>query len=365
MRRKAVAVVMLGLMLTACGGQGKEEPAESAKGTNAAESSTEAAKEETAIEPATEPSTEPATIAQPETESPEDKYPVIAFSGKEEDKIEITQDSVYEGERFVLLVAKGSVLPGNTEKLIEEVMTYEEEIAHMSYSVTDYAEKSSARFDWFGPGFDDYPYNNDKLNILIKKDTSSGEIQWSETNEVALFDTDFDREATNYQTLYHELGHALRLRQSPGLGKILEEGIAVYMSYHIALKMNTPPWIMIQFVKIDGWENMYDDSELYEDPVKAFERINIAPRSADQPDYQYGIRLIEFMTGEYGDDILLRLSEYAAAHPDFKYGENDKIIERLKAVTSDDVFERFSKWLEEGYPEFSKEVYENLEKYGL
>ena len=100
MRRKAVAMVVLGLMLTACSGQGKEEPAESAKGTNVAESSTEAAKEETT----TEPATKPATTAQQGTESPEDKYPVIAFSGKEEDKIEITQDSVYEGDRFVLLV---------------------------------------------------------------------------------------------------------------------------------------------------------------------------------------------------------------------------------------------------------------------
>ena len=361
MRRKAVAMVVLGLMLTACSGQGKEEPAESAKGTNAAESSTEAAKEETT----TEPATKPATTAQQGTESPEDKYPVIAFSGKEEDKIEITQDSVYEGDRFVLLVENGSVLPGNAPQLIEDVMTIEEEISHLSFSVTDYAEKSSARSDWFGSGFSDYPYNNDKLYILVCKDTDSGAIEWSESNEVALFDSDFDKEATNYQTLYHEIAHALRLRQSPMLGKIVEEGFAVYMSYHTALKMNTPAWSMIQFVKIDGWENMYDDSELYEDPVKAFERINIAPRSADQPDYQYGIRLIEFMTGEYGDDILLRLSEYAAAHPDFRSGENEKIMDIIKAVTSDDVFERFSKWLEEGYPEFSKEVYEHLKNYGL
>ncbi|MCR4927000.1 MAG: hypothetical protein K5927_03390 [Lachnospiraceae bacterium] len=365
MRRKAVAMVVLGLMLTACSGQGKEEPSESAKGTNAAESSTEAAKEETTTEPATEPSTKPATTAQPETESPDDKYPVIAFSGKEEDKIEITQDSVYEGDRFVLLVENGSVLPGNAPQLIEDVMTIEEEISHLSFSVTDYAEKSSARSDWFESGFSDYPYNNDKLYILVCKDTDSGAIEWSESNEVALFDSDFDREATNYQTLYHEIAHALRLRQSPGLGKIVEEGFAVYMSYHTALKMNTPAWGMIQFVKIDGWENMYDDSELYEDPVKAFERINVAPRSKDQPDYQYGIRLMEFMTGEYGEDIMLYLSEYAAEHPDFKYNESEKIMERIKAVTSDDVFERFLKWLGDGYDGFSRGVYEHLLNYGL
>ena len=46
-------------------------------------------------------------------------------------------------------------------------------------------------------------------------------------------------------------------------------------------------------------------------------------------------------------------------------GENEKIMDIIKAVTSDDVFERFSKWLEEGYPEFSKEVYEHLKNYGL
>ena len=100
------------------------------------------------------------------------------------------------------------------------------------------------------------------------------------------------------------------------------------------------------------------------DPEQAFREANLAPRSAGQIEYQYGIRFVTFLMETYGPDVIQKLGE-SAAKRSFSEEDNDAIIEVIREATSEDVFEQFGNWVPNGWKKCSDDIIESLKPYGL
>ena len=285
------------------------------------------------------------------------------FSGNAADQVLMEDYGYLEGERYVLYLEKGTTLPGDLKNQMEEIMRMDEQILGLSFSVTDYAKNHHWREEFLGDAFQGIPASEDKVQIMIARDQGDGAIEWSDTNEIMLFDRDFDSKYNTDEVIFHELAHVLRLRQSPHLGQVLEEGIGCYAQYHGSILREKPCWSCLQFIRSETGESRFDDSVIIQDPEAVFREYNIADRSAAQPEYQYGFRFVSFLMEEYGDDILQRLSATATKYQFFET-DNDKITEIIKEATSEDVFERFAKWLPEGWKRISGNIEDSLRKYG-
>ncbi len=285
------------------------------------------------------------------------------FSGNAGDQVLMEDYGYLEGERYVLYLEKGTTLPGNLKNQVEEIMRIDEQILGLSFSVTDYVKNHHWREVFLGDAFQGIQASEDKVQIMIARDQGDGAVEWSDTNEIMLFDWDFDPEYSTREVIFHELAHVLRLRQSPHLGQVLEEGIGCYAQYHGSILSETPCWSCLQYMSLETVESRFDDSVIIQDPEAAFREYNVADRNAAQPEYQYGFRFVSFLMEEYGDDILQRLSATAAKYQ-YLETDNDKIIEIIKEATSEDVFERFAKWLPEGWKRISENIKDSLRKYG-
>ena len=280
------------------------------------------------------------------------------LSGGEGAKISLEKNAYYLGDQFAIWMEKGVNLPENLPQMIEDVMADEEEILGIRYADRKYAENGGWFEYYFGDDFQGIDYPVDKVNILLRTYKGDGAVEWADTNEILLFDE------TGDETVYHELAHVLRLGQSPKLGQVLEEGIANYAQWKIANKRNTPCWDMIQYVNSDIYISNYDDAVILKDPEQAFREANLAPKNAEQIEYQYGIRFITFLTEAYGPDVIKKLGE-AAAKRSFSEDDNDAIIEVIREATSEDVFEQFGKWLPNGWRKCSEDIINSLKPYGL
>ena len=295
------------------------------------------------------------------------KEPQVTLSGKAEDLLEIKECSYYEGDRYVLFFGKGAKIHGDIAKKIEQVMKEEEELFGLRYEKTDYLDSCPVlplRFQELGCSFDGVNPNREKVDILIAHYEDDGAIEWSDVNTILLFDEDFEEETNGIKTIYHEMGHVLRLRHSPNLGNILEEGIGLYAEDMLCRKNSVADWDMIQYYDVDGYVVNFDTSEMKKDPEKVFRDVNAAARSAEQPEYAYGIRFVHFLFETYGTDVVKKLSD-AAIKYSFNYDDTDMIIRVLKEATSDDVFTRFARWLPEGWKNWCAGYKEFMKPYGF
>ena len=286
------------------------------------------------------------------------------LTGDENAKLKLEHITYYVGERCVIWMEQGVSVPENLPQMIEEIMAREEELLGIRYEDREYAENGGWISFYFGDDFRGIDCPEDKVNILLQAYKDDGAVAWSDTNELLLFDEDFDPELESGETVYHELAHALRLRQSPKLGQVVEEGIATYAQWKLALKRNTPCWNMIQYVNSDLMLSDYDESAILKDPEQAFRDANLASRDAGHVEYQYGIRFITFLEEAYGSDVIRKLGE-AAAKRSFSEEDNDAIIAVIREATSEDVFERFGAWIPEGWKKNSDDIIESLKPFGL
>lgn len=286
------------------------------------------------------------------------------LSGGEGAKISLEKNAYYLGDQFAIWMEKGVNLPENLPQMMESIMADEEALLGLQYANGNYAENGGWFEYYFGNEFQGIEYPSDRVNILMRTYKGDGAVEWSDTNEIMLFDEDVDLGVDSGETVYHELAHVLRLRQSPKLGQVLEEGIATYAQWKIASKRNTPCWSMIQYVNSESFLSNYDDAAILNDPEQAFREANLASRSAEQLEYQYGIRFITFLTEAYGPDVIKKLGE-AAAKRSFSEDDNDAIIEVIREATSEDVFEQFGKWLPNGWRKCSEDIINSLKPYGL
>ena len=123
-------------------------------------------------------------------------------------------------------------------------------------------------------------------------------------------------------------------------------------------------WDMIQYYDVDGYVVNFGTSEMKNDPEKVFREVNGAERSAEQPEYAYGIRFVHFLFETYGTDVVKKLSD-AATKYSFNYDDTAMIIRVLKEATSDDVFTRFAKWLPDGWKNWCAEYKAYMKPYGF
>ena len=296
------------------------------------------------------------------------KEPVIKFSGKAKDVFTLKADSYYEGDRFVIFAQKGAKLRGDVAKNVKTIMSDLEKLFNMSYKKTKYTFEDDWRDVYFGGSFKGINSDLEKVSIIILKDPKDGSIETAWGNETTLFDTDFDSVKGTYETVYHELAHVLRLRQGENLSSVLEEGVALYAQDKLSRKYKKADWEMIQYVNCYGYSTPYSDKNLKEDPEKEFIRAATSPRSSEQPEYQFGIRFVYFLTEEYGKDVIKKISETSRK---YEFAENgtgtdiDTVLKVLKEATSEDVFTRFKKWVPGGWKKYCKGYLTYMKKFGL
>jgi hypothetical protein len=124
---------------------------------------------------------------------------------------------------------------------------------------------------------------------------------------------------------------------------------------------------MISYVNCYGYSTPYSDKNLKEDPEKEFIRAATAPRSSEQPEYQFGIRFVYFLTETYGNDIIKKISETSRK---YEFAENgtgtdiDTVVKVIKEATSQDVFIRFKKWVPGGWKKYCKDYLKYMKKFG-
>lgn len=296
------------------------------------------------------------------------KEPVIKFSGKAKDVFTLKADSYYEGDKFVIFAQKGAKLRGDVPKNISKIMGDLEKLFYMSYKKTEFTFEDDWRDIYFGGSFQGINSDLSKVSIIILKDPEDDTIQTAFGNETTLFDTDFDPVKGSYGTVYHELAHVLRLRQGENMSSVLEEGVALYAQDKLSRKYKKADWDMISYVNCYGYSTPYSDKNLKEDPEKEFIRAATAPRSSEQPEYQFGIRFVYFLTETYGNDIIKKISETSRK---YEFAENgtgtdiDTVVKVIKEATSQDVFIRFKKWVPGGWKKYCKDYLKYMKKFGL
>ncbi len=373
----AVFLVMCVLASAVAGCKNADAAVETTEATassaveSTAESEAAAASETEAEEPveteateATEATTE-ATTAQTTAPKVEPKEPKLELDGNKKTKITVKENSYYEGDRFVLYFQEGAKIKGDIAKTVERVMKEDEDVIGLSFDNYSHCTESTWRVDCFGGGGAFFGINEDmsKVNILIMKNPDNGTIEWAMPDCVYLFDTTFDRKYKDggHDTLFHELAHALRLRNSVNLGDIFEEGVALYAQDRVSRKEKYADWSIIQYVDYGYYHSQYNDKPLKKDPEKCFIKDNTASRSAGQLQYQYGIRFVFFLFDTYGKDVIKNITEVANKYQ-FSGTDSEKVVEIIKEATSKDVFKKFKKWLPGGWKKFCKGYVRYVEK---
>ena len=354
----AVALMCAAMMITASCSKKAETETE----TSASAASTTVSETTSVPETSETSGTTQATETTETTAAPSEFK--ISLSGKAADKTIVDKNSYYEGEDYVIYFEKDSTVYGDTASRIDSVMHDMEELYGMSYGNKEYAVNAEWKQLYGFGNLGQVNSSGDKIDIVICKDMSDGSIECCDSNAIFLFDSDFEPERDNYSILYHEFAHLLRLRQSPNLGKVLEEGIGSYTEDRMARSRGESAWDTIQYVSDDIHKIPYDDSVIVKDPEQEFRDNNIGDRADGQKEYQYGIRFIAFLVSEYGDGIVKTLSENACKY-DYDSKDNDAIIKIIKESTSDDIFERFAKWLPKGWKAYSRDYFKYMEKKGL
>ena len=104
----------------------------------------------------------------------------------------------------------------------------------------------------------------------------------------------------------------------------------------------------------------FDESVIFADAEQAFRDIENSERDIYQKEYQYGLRFVYFLIEEYGDGVIRDIS-MAAKKNNLEYDDVDQTIRAIKEGTSEDVFERFSAWLPDGWDKFTED-YNNYMK---
>ena len=375
-----IAIVLLMALASGCANSMRPVNAEVTAGTETTrEATTEAASETTAettdtttitsivITADTAEETETTTKASETTVKVTPKEPVIKFSGKAKDVITLKADSYYEGDKFFIFAQKGARLRGDVAKNISVIMDDLEKLFNMSYKKTEYTFEDDWKDYLFGGSFKGINKDMEKVSIVILKDPKDKTIETAFGNETTLFDTDLDSVKGSYGTVYHELAHVLRLRQGENLSSVIEEGVALYAQDKLSRKYKKEDWEMIQYVNCYGFSTPYSDKNLKEDPEKEFINAATGPRSSEQPEYQYGIRFVYFLTETYGKDVIKKISETSRK---YEFAENgtgtdiDTVIKVIKEATSQDVFTRFKKWVPGGWKKYCKSYLKYMKKFG-
>ncbi len=289
----------------------------------------------------------------------------ITLSGDEEDTYVLKYDAYVEGEKAILFFQKGVTVKGDMLELITSYMEAIEELSGFTYGATDkYICDLEWRKEYFKEdSFKNVNKNNKKVNVIVCKDMGIYS-QYAWETGVVLDQKDFDYDYNGYQTIRHELAHTVQLQNGVNFGGTLEEGFACYMEEQLARHLKSPMWQLIQYY----YPVSYDDSIISKG--KAGFQATFEPYGDS---YHYGFRFVQFLTDTYGEDIICKLSKEANGRKlDISYATNDKerknnnyqLIRAIKAVTSEDVFQKFADWNKTHWDEKASEYKEYMFSIG-
>ena len=161
---------------------------------------------------------------------------------------------------------------------------------------------------------------------------------------------------------YHELAHVLQLRNAHELGQVFHEGVAEYAEWYFAQKENYRDDSLDVFSRDEDGMLSYDESEMLKDAEAAFVFENETSSGIFQRHYQYGFRFVSFLVDTYGIEVIKDICDMSLQFT-FDYTRTDMIIRVLKEATSEDVFERFEKWLPEGWDQYTEECREYMRQF--
>ena len=291
------------------------------------------------------------------------KEKMIKLSGKKSDVYKIDEDCYYRGDKFFLFIHSGSIITGDIADTVENTMERLEELYGMSYDNLDHLTVYPWRREYFqSVSYNGLNVDNEKVSILILPESNDGTVEVATDSIALLFDKDMDSESADFAHVYHELTHCLRRRQGGFMGDIFEEGIALYSEDFLSRENKLANWNIVQYIKADGYEPIYDDSKLLSEPEEEYKNIEYDDQKVEQPEYQYGYRLANFLVENYGIDIFKKISEISNKY-DYDYGYVDIEIEIIKEATSDDVFDRFAEWVKNNWEKHSKDYLDYINQF--
>lgn len=350
--KKFSAILAVCLLCTACGRQPADTPTTGTNETPSLEVSASDAvisDDDASTDNATEPDETAATETAPVR---------IEVSGNHEDVIVTDCDCYIEGESVIIYLQKGLSVPGDILTLTEKVMQDLSEVSGLSFDKS-YGEENpmECRDMYYEEGlFAEINKDAEKVNILVV-DLEPGYVEWACDHNAILDVENYEYNYSLYQTIYHELSHVLHHRNGVGLSSTLNEGYATYLASKTLQAKGMADWNTIQhFFPME-----FDDQVILsgEESFRAeFEDVELP--------YNYGFRLLIFLTDTYGDDIFAKiLAEATRQEYDAGFDPNNKeaslqadslqLISIIKSQTCDDVFAQFGTWYTENWSRLANE----------
>ncbi|MBR4093662.1 MAG: hypothetical protein IKK32_07310 [Oscillospiraceae bacterium] len=294
----------------------------------------------------------------------------ITLSGNASDKFIADKYCYAESDKVILYFEKGVEIRGDMLKTAEEVIADLENYTGLKFSknyqgneyyahTIELLEPEMNRFKSVNPDLK-------KVNIYVAD--LGKRIQYAEQTGIVVESSDFYREETFCQVLYHELTHLLHLRNGKSLESTLNEGFALHTAYETLKKRKSAPWSIIQY-----FGNGYQlDPTLFDQKDAGFRYV------FDKKDdnYHYGFRFVTFIHQTYGSDVMNKIISDATASgfdvsysggPDNRFSEakNEELKKIIKRNTSEDVFEKFSVWVKNDWAKEEKEYYDYMQSVGL
>ena len=291
----------------------------------------------------------------------------ITLSGNASDKFIADKYCYAESDKVVIYFEKGVEIRGDMLKTAEEAMTDLENYTGLKFSknyqgneyyahTIELLEPEMNRFKSVNPDLK-------KVNIYVVD--LGKRIQYAEQTGIVVESSDFYREETFCQVLYHELTHLLHLRNGKSLESTLNEGFALHTAYETLKKRKSAPWSIIQY-----YGSTYQlDPTLFDQKDAGFRYV--IDKKTDN--YHYGYRFVTFIYQTYGPDVMNKIiSDATASGFDDSYSDNPFIEEKnemmkkiIKRNTSEDVFEKFSVWVKNNWANEEKEYYDYMQSVGL
>lgn len=290
----------------------------------------------------------------------------VTFSGIREESVSTTRYCYAEGERVVLLLDKGLLLPGDTLQSIEQIMGALEGKTGLSYDVsfprTAAVDRECKRTLGFNP-WEGIEYGQKVVVLLVDSGDSvfssyesDGEMilvaasSFYDVFNNPLFMEGYLSSYYDYIDFAHELTHILTERYSD-MSWNVTEGSAEYLSGYI-------------MEELSGESEDYAKSFLcYQksivDPDIAITTENVEELFVTDcygylPDwYCYGRELCKFLDETYGSAFLkdyvcaLKESGLNAAYGYFTDYEYEVFTALFKETFGDDIFIRFGNWYQE------------------
>ncbi len=292
----------------------------------------------------------------------------IELSGSASD-IFTTEEICYaESDRVVMYFDKGVTVRGDmlltTEKIMDELTA----ITGMSFERTADSFEYVPSFDMHYEDTEQFSGINDGSRIDIMIYDFGMYSQWAFSGAAGLDPTDYDYSYNYYQTIYHELSHVLQFMNGRSLCRTIDEGYASYTADKALRAAGIPAWVSIQYYA----PYAYDDSV-----VLLGESGFSAEYDNNNDCYQYGIRLISFLTDTYGNDIYAKLLAEAKSQ-NFSSGfisddwaaetlqHSEQLKNILASVTGDeDVLDKFAEWYRTDWDDEVESYMQYMESLGL